>query len=109
MLGETLNIKKIPGFDNYYCSTNGKIFREVRQQPNGNGYNFLFLYVKGKRFKKFIHRLVFETFKSQIPNDKEINHKDYNKVNNNLENLEIVSKSQNCLHRGNIKRGDKPF
>lgn len=46
-----------------------------------------------------IHRLVFEAFKdSKIDSNKVINHIDGNKLNNNLENLEEISRTENNLH-----------
>jgi hypothetical protein len=47
---------------------------------------------------KLIHRLVADAF---IPNPKglpEVNHKDGNKHNNHVDNLEWVTKSENALH-----------
>ena len=53
-----------------------------------NGYCYVYLRVKGKKYPKFVHRLVAEAF---LPNTKDlpqINHKDENTTNNRLENLE---------------------
>lgn len=49
---------------------------------------------------EFIHRLVAETF---IPNDDpihktDVNHKDGNKLNNSVDNLEWISRSDNVKH-----------
>lgn len=40
-----------------------------------------------------------ETFNNPIPNGFEINHKDHNKNNNCLDNLEIITHSENCKLR----------
>jgi len=45
-----------------------------------------------------VHRLVIETFIGKIPEKMVINHKDGNKFNNSLTNLEIVSSSENNKH-----------
>lgn len=47
---------------------------------------------------KYVHRLVAETFLGQIPKGFNVNHKDGNKSNNRLSNLEIVSFSENTKH-----------
>ncbi len=56
------------------------------------GIRFLF---RGKNY--YIHRLVVESFIGEI-GDMCVNHKDGNKHNNELSNLEIVTRSQNLLH-----------
>ena len=60
--------------------------------------------VNGKAETKSIHHLVMETF-SKLPsccptcNTKlEVNHKDFNRSNNRLDNLEYVSREQNVKH-----------
>lgn len=56
-----------------------------------------------KQFK--IHRLVAEAFIPNPNNYKEINHKDENKANNNVENLEWCTRSYNVNYgRGKEKR-----
>lgn len=49
--------------------------------------------------KKFrVHRLVAETFIENKDFKKEVNHKDGNKLNNHIDNLEWVSRSENMVH-----------
>src|SRR5574343_1332800 len=46
-----------------------------------------------------LHRKVWEFFKGKIPSGFEIHHKDYNKANNNITNLELLpSKTHRILH-----------
>ena len=48
-----------------------------------------------KNGSKFVHRVVYETFVGEIPADKEIDHIDTNKLNNNLDNLRCVTRVEN--------------
>lgn len=45
-----------------------------------------------------IHRLVALAFLFNKDNKEMVNHKDWNKKNNNLKNLERVTRSENCKH-----------
>lgn len=45
-----------------------------------------------------VHRLVASAFLGPCPKNKEVNHKDGNKLNNKLENLEYASHSDNMKH-----------
>lgn len=47
---------------------------------------------------KAVHRMVAETFLQNEENKVEVNHMDGNKLNNNLNNLEWVTRSENHLH-----------
>jgi len=58
--------------------------------------------VKNRKNKVFrIHRLVAITFIPNLENKREVNHKDGNKLNNNIANLEWVSPSENIRHAFN--------
>ena len=62
---------------------------------NGNGYKIVSLHNGSKRKNHYVHRLVAEAF---IPNPErrsEINHLDYNKGNNAVENLEWATRTEN--------------
>lgn len=64
-----------------------------------HGYLIVDLYKDGKRSKVKVHRLVLESF---LPVDGcehlDVNHKDGNKKNNALENLEWCTRRENLIH-----------
>lgn len=65
---------------------------------NGHGYQFIILY-KNKISKNFyVHRLVAEAFIPNPNNLPEVNHKDGNKQNNCVSNLEWCTNGENQKH-----------
>lgn len=93
----------------YLVSIDGRIFnentgRELKQQRNGNGYLKVTLTVNGKQVQKLSHRIVAETY--LINKSIQVNHKDGNKSNNHVDNLEWVTASENQIHAH--KTGLKP-
>lgn len=51
---------------------------------------------------RYIHRLVAQYWIENPENKKEVNHKDGNKINNILDNLEWVTSAENQRHRHSI-------
>lgn len=47
-----------------------------------------------KRYNRYVHRIIWETFNGPIPKGQEINHIDHVKSNNKLSNLELVTHSE---------------
>jgi len=76
---------------------NGKRIKEKILKPilKNPGYYRVML---GRKSEKYIHRLVIEAFIPNAKNKKEINHKDGNKLNNNLNNLEWATPQENNNH-----------
>jgi NUMOD4 motif/HNH endonuclease len=62
------------------------------------GYRKASLYKNGKGNEKRIHRLVAETFIPQIIGKNTVNHKDGNKLNNDVANLEWVDRKGQLEH-----------
>ena len=94
------------GFPNYTITDDGRIFslnynhtgkkKEVKQLITNWGYFRVCLYNKVSKMKRFmVHRLVSLAFIPNPDNLPEVNHKDENKQNNNVSNLEWCSKSYN--------------
>ena len=75
---------------------------------NGNGYKIVGLNRDNKVKNKYIHRLVAEAFIENSNNYKYVNHKDENKGNNNVDNLEWCTAQYNCRYNNlNIRNGLK--
>lgn len=53
------------------------------------GY-YLSSVIDGKRYR--LHRYIWEYYNGEIPKDYDIHHKDHNKFNNEIDNLELLSK-----------------
>lgn len=51
---------------------------------------------------QYVHRLVALFWIPNPENKKEVNHKDGNKLNNNIENLEWVTSHENLIHKTQI-------
>lgn len=80
----------------------------------GDSYQFVQLRKDGCYHARYIHRLVAESFIPNPENKPEVNHKDRNPKNNNINNLEWVTPSENVRHAiqhgydiGAANRGNK--
>ena len=103
--------KPIPGYEGLYeVSSKGKIRKlwknsyKIKSQDTLRGYKKVTLFKNqvGKRFQ--VHRLVAQAF---IPNPlklPQVNHKDENPSNNNVENLEWCTGLYNMRYGTAIKR-----
>ena len=94
-------MKDIPGYEGIYAVTScGKVWSYRNQKfltplPAGRGYYQVCLSKDGQKVKRYVHRLVAEAY---IPNPlglPQVNHKDEDKTNNNVNNLEWVTAKEN--------------
>ena len=78
---------------------NTKTQKVLKVQENKHGYYILTLRIIPKvQSNARVHRLVAEAFLGECPEGYVVNHKDGNKYNNNIENLEYVTSSENNYH-----------
>lgn len=63
-----------------------------------DGYEHVVIHIDGKKYRRSIHRLVALAFIPNPNNKPEVNHKDGNKSNNNVDNLEWATSKENINH-----------
>lgn len=84
--------KDIPGFDNYECSTEGRIRNKkrnslIKPSKDNHGYAVSSLMINKERKNIKFHRIIALTFLPNFENKPTVEHKDGNKFNNKLYNL----------------------
>ena len=98
----------IEGYEGIYqVSSLGKVkslnFNHTKKEKilkpffNRDGYLSVNLYKEGKRKQYLVHRLVAKVFIPNPENKLEVNHKDEDKTNNKVENLEWVTSKENRI------------
>lgn len=101
--------KPLPTLERYEISNFGNVWDNGRScllkaHNAGSGYLGVFLNTKrGKHQTYGIHRLVLWAFWGTMSTlSRQCNHKDGNKQNNHLSNLELVTPSENVRHAWRI-------
>jgi hypothetical protein len=98
--------KPIVGFEGCYVVTSdGRIFsvrngkyRERKLAMDRGGYLVVSLWANNKNKQFKVHRLVAEAFIPNLKNKRCVNHKDGDKQNNSISNLEWVTHGENKHH-----------
>ena len=95
--------KQIKSHPNYKISTTGRVINKnghekVLDNHSKDGYLKVNLYKDGIGSSKRVHRLVAEAFIPNPDNKPDVNHKNGNKHDNRVDNLEWVTKSENMKH-----------
>lgn len=98
--------KKIDGTEDYQISNSGEVKNSNRQlKPRTDKDGYLIIDIRFEEAKKTcrVHRLVSEAFIPNPENKPCVNHKDGNKKNNSVDNLEWCTYSENMTHA--VKNG----
>lgn len=96
----------IPGTLNCHVTTDGEVtnrYGKILASYIASGYEQIKLSRNdGTRITKGVHRAVWEAHNGPIPKGMWINHKDGNKLNNQLSNLEVTTPSENHIHARDV-------
>ena len=101
---DSIEWEQAEGFSRYLISTDGKIYslKSDRLLPQGiteRGYKQVDVYNDmGVKKHMKVHRLVYMAHVGVIPNGLQVNHKDENKTNNCIDNLELMTNKENCSY-----------
>ena len=98
-------------FTKYYLASRcGKILslkqkekRILKLDLSGNGYLYFGLYKNNYCKRYSVSRFVFECFKGEIPVDKQVDHADNCKENNSINNLQLLTPSEN-IRKNHFKK-----
>lgn len=84
---------------NHFINNKGEVvnkFNEKVKPKNFNGYLLIDINTNKKHKTVYIHRAVAQAFLPNPENLPDVHHKDNNKSNNHLDNLQWTTKSMNC-------------
>ena len=89
-----------PIYSQYSASKDGQILGKSRKKILkgiifANGYQYFSLFINNIIKSYSVSRFVYECFKGNIPDDKEVDHIDNNKENNSIKNLQLLSHKEN--------------
>ena len=102
--------KDIPGYEGLYQVSNFGRVKSLRKaiimsiRINKKGYSTIGLSKNGVFNRKSIHRLVAEAFLPNPDNLPQVNHKDEDKSNNRVDNLEWCSQLYNNIYGSRMER-----
>lgn len=106
---------QIKGFPEYYVTDTGDVYsrnykntgRIKKMSPVKRSDGYLRLMLKGKGY--YIHRLVAEAFIPNTDKKAQVNHKNGDKTDNRVENLEWCTRSENVRHAYDVLHRKAPY
>ncbi len=92
-------------------ASNGRCWpaKEMKLHVHTNKYQVVWLRKPGIHQKFYVHRLVAHHFIPFVEGKEFVNHKDKNRLNNHVSNLEFMTHQENCDHRDGKINNDEPF
>ena len=99
-LGNVRSLDKVIIQKNKFGKIQKHIYKgkQLKKQLQKGGYEYVNLYKNNKMTKELVHRLVAITFLENKNGNYYINHKDNNKTNNAIDNLEWCTQSYNIKY-----------
>lgn len=97
-------------YKNYFADSEGNIYslykvggqgslldtpRKLSPKTDKDGYQAVCITHEGKHKHRRVHRLVYEAYVGEIPKGQTIDHIDNNPKNNNINNLQVLSRASN--------------
>lgn len=109
-LYQVSNLGRVKHLPYEYMINNTKIIKKehiLKPHKNNCGYMLVSLFKSRKNRQFFLHRLVAKAFIPNTNNLPEVNHKDEDKTNNRLSNLEWCTRKYNINYGTAIERSVK--
>lgn len=98
-------MKRIPGYSKYSATKDGRVWSHRERSgwltPTIDRNGYVRYYVEGdngKRKGMYIHQIVAQTYIPNPENKPNVNHKDFDKANNSIDNLEWCTQLENIQH-----------
>lgn len=102
--------KPVKGFEDYEISNYGRMRRDFKlrkfETKDPKRYIHTSLVRNGKNYNVYIHRLVAENFLEDWDPALVVNHKDENKHNNHVSNLEMLTLAENFEYSRNLHKDE---
>ena len=106
------DVRPVKGYERYCVSKQGQVFtigstyqlKEISPCKTPKGYLKVWLYKNGKRKMFYVHRLVAQAFLENPDALPMVNHKDFDKTNNDVGNLEYCTARYNMTYSAIAKK-----
>jgi hypothetical protein len=98
-----INARSVSGLENYLVTNQGTIYSlrkrgYISQFTTADGYMTVCLKTPTTKVTLMVHRIVADAYLVKDTSRRIVNHKDSNRQNNRVSNLEYVTQKENLLH-----------